>query len=125
METHWDHVTGTHSRGRKTRARVRVRAAYPWRLNTRIQAWTLGPRTQRHRRVVREVNSTARENVSKAELEHGSDEKSLLHCYGDVFVLAKCVFLQRPNTSQTETLMYRVRVRLRRSSFQISKVLNV
>lgn len=44
--------------------------AYPCRLNTRIQAWTLGPRTQRHLRVVREVSSTARENVSKADLKH-------------------------------------------------------
>lgn len=42
---------------------------YPCRLNTRIQAWTLGPRTQRHLRVVREVRKTARENVSKAVLE--------------------------------------------------------
>lgn len=44
--------------------------AYPCRLNTRIQAWTLGPRTQRHLSVVREVNSTAREKVSKADLKH-------------------------------------------------------
>lgn len=46
---------------------------YPCRLNTRIQAWTLGPSTHRHLSVVREVKSTARENVSKADLEHTAD----------------------------------------------------
>lgn len=67
--------------------------------------------------MVREVNSTARENVSKAELEHKSDKKSLLHCYGDVFVLAECLFLQRLNTSQTETPMYRVRLKAQAQQF--------
>ncbi len=43
--------------------------AHPCRLNTRIQAWTFGPRTQRHLSVVREVRSTAKENVSKADLK--------------------------------------------------------
>lgn len=42
--------------------------AHPCRLKTRIQAWTLGPRTQRHLSVVRDVSSTAREKVSKAFL---------------------------------------------------------
>ena len=54
---------------KKVKKTSRIKA-HPCRLNTRIQAWTLGPRTQRHLSVVREVSSTARENVSKADLKH-------------------------------------------------------
>lgn len=75
--------------------------AYPWRLNTRIQAWTLGPRTQRHRRVVREVNSTARENVSKADLQH---RRWVIIQFWWYDVKADKTFLQKLNKSQTETL---------------------